>query len=125
MKKIFYENSVDDLFIKNFREDLFLRYSCYDCPVKKFNSISDITIGDYWGVEGIHKDFNDDKGTSIIITHTPKGENVLKEIAKDIEFKSTDLEFASQFNRAMYSSGVLKESRKLIFDKSKNNEFFR
>ena len=124
-EKIFYENSADDLFIKNFREDLFLRYSCYDCPVKKFNSISDITIGDYWGVEGIHKDFDDDKGTSIIITHTPKGENVLNELAKDIEFKSTDLKFASQFNRAMHTSGVLKDSRKVIFDKIKNNKFFR
>lgn len=77
------------------------------------------------GVEGIHNDFDDDKCTSIIITHTPKGEKVLNELDNDIEFKSTDLEFAYQFNRAMYNSGVLKDSRKVIFDKIKNNEFFR
>lgn len=121
--EIHYESSISDLFISNFRGDLFLRPSCYDCRVKNFTSGSDITIGDYWGVEGIHEEFDDNKGTSLIITHTEKGENFLNKIGSELKFKKTDLEYASKFNRAIENSGVLKESRKYIYEKIKNKDF--
>lgn len=36
-----------NLFLKGFLADLYLRPSCYACPVKKLKSGSDLTIGDF------------------------------------------------------------------------------
>ena len=49
-------------FVSNFS----LRPSCYDCPAKSGKSGADITIGDFWGIENIYPDFDDDKGISLI-----------------------------------------------------------
>ena len=38
-----------NLFLKGFLADLYLRPSCYACPVKKLKSGSDLTIGDFLG----------------------------------------------------------------------------
>lgn len=41
----------ENVFMQAFLRDLILRPSCYACPAKCFRSGSDLTLGDYWGVE--------------------------------------------------------------------------
>ncbi|MBR6515111.1 MAG: Coenzyme F420 hydrogenase/dehydrogenase, beta subunit C-terminal domain [Clostridia bacterium] len=65
----------------------YLRNSCYRCHFRGYNNYSDVTAGDYWGIESLTDEFNDDKGTSILLTHTEKGEKMLSDIdnAKIVE----------------------------------------
>ena len=50
-----------------------LRKSCYKCPYTKIDRNSDITIGDYWGIQNVMPDFYDKNGISLVITHTEVG----------------------------------------------------
>ena len=62
----FYENA----FMQAFLSDYILRPSCYRCPVKSGKSSSDITIGDFWGIEKMLPEFDDDKGCGLILDYT-------------------------------------------------------
>ena len=64
----FYENP----FMQAFLSDLILRPSCYMCPAKSGKSGSDITIGDFWGIEHIKPEIDDDKGVSLVMVHNEK-----------------------------------------------------
>lgn len=68
LSTIFSENTYMQAFLANFS----LRPSCYHCPVKGGKSGSDLTIGDFWGIEKIAPELDDDKGCSLIIAHTDK-----------------------------------------------------
>lgn len=62
----FYENPYMNIFLSN----LSLRPSCYACPTKLYNVQSDITIADFWGVNDIKPDIDDDKGCGLILIHS-------------------------------------------------------
>ena len=61
-----------------FFSDMCLREYCYSCPYTSTNKPSDITIGDFWGIETILPSFNDQKGCSLILIHTVKGKEWFK-----------------------------------------------
>lgn len=67
--KPFYEDPYFLLFLKNYT----LRPSCYHCPAKKGRCGSDITIGDFWGIDNIMPQIDDDKGISACLVNTDKG----------------------------------------------------
>ena len=60
-----------------FRHNI-VRPSCYNCQYKD-KHVSDITIGDCWGIDKINKEFNNDEGTSLVIPNTQKGAELLNE----------------------------------------------
>lgn len=68
-KECFRENP----FMKIFLQNISLRPSCYACPAKLGKSGSDITLGDYWGIEHYYPEMDDDKGTSLVMINTEKG----------------------------------------------------
>ena len=65
-----------------------IRESCYKCPYTKVKRYStDITIGDYWGIENVFPDFSDARGVSLVILQTAKGEALFEKIKKTIYFR--------------------------------------
>lgn len=58
-----------NIFLRGFLADLYLRPSCYACPSKSFKSGSDITIGDFWGVQHVMPEIDDDKGVSVVMVN--------------------------------------------------------
>lgn len=53
--------------------NLYLRPSCYHCPVRDLRSGSDITLADFWGIDTLMPELDDDKGISVIMVNTEKG----------------------------------------------------
>jgi coenzyme F420-reducing hydrogenase beta subunit len=72
-----------DPFSTMYLKCLTLRPSCYSCPYTKLDIPSDITIGDFWGIEKIHPDFNDGMGVSLVIARTEEGKKLLKKCEND------------------------------------------
>lgn len=68
-----------ELFVKNY----ILRKSCYDCQFKGFDRVSDITLGDCWGIWEINPDFDDNKGTSLVLGHNEKANELLNTLCID------------------------------------------
>lgn len=78
----------DNPFMKGFLADLYLRPSCYACPAKKLKSGSDITLGDFWGIESVMPEIDDDKGASSVVVNTAKGKSILNSIRAEYHIVS-------------------------------------
>lgn len=63
-----------------------LRESCYKCPYTKVDRHSDITIGDFWGIQNTIPDFYDPMGVSLVITHTENGKVLFESIKGSIDY---------------------------------------
>lgn len=79
-KYLISEGPLKNIYLKGFGAGLYMRPSCYNCPSKGFRSGSDITIGDYWGVDEVIPKFNDKKGVSLVILNTPEGIKIFTDL---------------------------------------------
>lgn len=70
----------DDEYIKLFLSEICLRPSCYDCKFRESRSGADLTIGDAWGVEQWMPHMDDNKGTSVVVVNTEKGQRLWEAI---------------------------------------------
>lgn len=52
----------EDPYMKAFVRNLALRPSCGTCAFKGYEQVADITLADYWGVEQLAPELDDDKG---------------------------------------------------------------
>ena len=104
----------NDLFMRLFVGDYILRECCGDCHFKGYDRVSDITLADFWGIWDVDPEMDDDKGTSLILIHTQKGEKLLRTISKNIKCKQVTLEQASYRNQSILKSAVHKESRNAV-----------
>jgi coenzyme F420-reducing hydrogenase beta subunit len=88
-----------DLFYRAFLKHICLRKCCYQCGYVTLNRVSDISMADFWGVDTICPEMFDDKGTSLIMIHSDKGNRVLGDIENKCTIKPVDTDIAVRFNR--------------------------
>lgn len=94
-----------DPYIVGFLKDNFLRPSCYNCQYANTNRISDITIGDFWGYKSTSKkDKNDDKGISLVIINSKKGNEYFEHCKKNLVYFSRNLDEAVKGNKCLSES---------------------
>lgn len=105
-----------DLFCKGYVSDLFLRSACYDCPSKGPHRLSDMTLGDFWGIDDIDPTFSDGKGCSLVLLNTPKGAALFHRISDDIRHRSVGLNDALRHNPS-YSRSSEKRAQRNDFMK--------
>lgn len=71
-----------------------LRPSCGICPFANLSHPSDMTVGDFWGIEKIHPEMGEDnKGCSLVLCNTQKGKELFAEAENDcmsIRVEKTD-----------------------------------
>ena len=75
-----------------------LRPSCHVCPFATTERATDITIGDFWHIEKTIPDFFDSDGTSVFLVHTEKGMELFQSIAKDLDFRESNVKDCWQRN---------------------------
>lgn len=83
-------------FMNAFLANLILRPSCYSCPAKGGRSNSDITIADFWGIDQVNPEMFDDRGTSLVLIHTERGQLALKR--NQLKFASASYDDVVRFN---------------------------
>ncbi len=103
-----------NLYMKGFLNDLYLRPSCHACPAKSFKSGSDITIGDYWGIQDVLPDLDDDKGVSLVMVNTFKGKKYCSTVST--VSRETSYEDALKYNPSIEKSVAIPPKRKLFFE---------
>lgn len=69
-----------------FYESFSQRQSCFQCPYTKLHRATDLTIGDFWGVQLSLPAFYSSAGNSLVIVQTVKGAEVFSAIADTIVF---------------------------------------
>ena len=66
------------------------RECCYHCLYSQKERVSDITIGDYWGIEKEHPSFYSTKGVSCLLVNTDKGTRLWNMISPEfVSLEST------------------------------------
>lgn len=90
-------------FMRAFLSDLILRPSCYDCNAKKGRSHSDITLADFWGIQEIAPEIDDDKGTGLLLVNTEKGNTFLSQL-KGARLYPASFDEAIKHNPSWHSS---------------------
>ena len=65
--------SSTDPYIKAFMSGSSYRECCYNCQYANRKRISDITLGDFWGVQKYYPEIYDKNGVSAVIVNTAKG----------------------------------------------------
>ena len=84
---------------KTFYQDIYLRPSCSNCCYTNLNRPSDITIADFWGIEKVAPEYNqDDKGCNLLIVNTSKGQNWLGDVVSKLDVKEVRIEDSLQYN---------------------------
>lgn len=106
-------------FLKNFS----LRPSCYECHAK-FYKKADMTIADFWGIEDIAPELNDNKGTSLVITRTEKGQEFFDSIKSELIWKEVSYEDGVRCNPSEYKS-ITRPQERDNFYKYVNKMSFR
>ena len=81
-----------DPFYMTFLDNSTLRECCYNCRYANARRVSDITIGDFWGVERAHSDFYDKKGVSVVIVNTKKGDLLFSQLKNNFHIIETTIE---------------------------------
>ena len=109
------ELSSKNAFMRGFLADLYTRPSCHACPAKQLRSGSDITLGDFWGIESLMPEIDDDKGVSAIIVNSDKGKQVLHNI--NVELHEVQYDELTKRNPALVKSFPKTPKRTEFFKK--------
>lgn len=96
VEKIIYENGkieYRDGYTQLFYTNLPLRRSCGECPFSTIKRCGDFTVGDFWGVQDVLPEFDDNKGVSLLFFNndrTLERFDSFKEMLKYQEISVTD-----------------------------------
>ena len=115
--KVYYGIHMEDDFRRGYHTNVFCRPSCYSCQYKGFPRMADITIADYWGIEKIDKNLDNNIGTSMILLNSKKGEAYFEQAKDRLEWRGTSFESILPGNIALRKSiEPAKIDRKRFFE---------
>ena len=118
-----YLNQHQDSYMQMFLRNYCLRPSCYDCVAKKLESMADLTIADFWGIQNVAPEMDDDKGTSLVLVQTHKGEKFLDSLKNQFVSKKVDFETGIKSNVSYWKSCEKPVQRKTFFVDMENMSF--
>lgn len=105
---------------KMFLNSLSMNESCVYCKYMTVDRVSDITIGDFWGIEKVRPDLNDKKGTSCVLINTKLG----KQIFDKLDWSKRELmtvQNAVDGNRALFIPFIPHTNRVFFAEKINEN----
>lgn len=102
-------------YMRMFLENICLRPSCHACRFKSLNRCADITLGDCWRINKSMPGFDENKGTSIILVHSSKGQELVNRIQEQIIYN------IGEIDTLLPESS---DSRKVVVANPRREEFF-
>lgn len=123
--KVYCKDRWHDLFFIGYLQaGNFTRPSCYKCYFKGFPQKADITLADFWGIERIDKTMDQDRGTSLVMVNSDKGQRLFDTIKDKICWKQFTFADAKSGNPALTSSlKAAKPNREQFFEALDNESF--
>ncbi|NLM03436.1 MAG: 4Fe-4S binding protein [Clostridiales bacterium] len=112
-----------DPFLYGFLKNLYLNKICYDCPFSKIPRVSDITLGDFWGV---NQELDDNKGTSLVIVNSNKGQEIIDNLIlnRKISVNPSDIISGSKQNPRVIDGNMnIPKGREKLFKEIENLTF--
>ena len=111
-----------DPYFSLFVSNLSLRPSCYECLAKKLKQ-SDLTVADFWGIDNVAPEMNDNKGISLVIVRSEKGKELFAGISERLTVKSVSYEDGVRENKAEYQAYPKPPRRDSFFNDMRKMSF--
>lgn len=105
----------NDPYMKIFLKNLSLRMSCFNCKFKKIKRKSDITVADFWGINNVKPEMNDETGISALLVNSKKGLEIFENIKEDMIFEEANIEDIIKYNSCISKSTNYNEKREEFF----------
>lgn len=107
------------------------RENCYECRYAKGERVSDITIGDYWGIQNEHaellktnsKEYNLEKGISCMLVNTNKGEHYIEKYKCSLNLYLSRFDKVANKNSQLRTPSKRSEDRLLVLNLYKTNGY--
>lgn len=102
-----WETPYKDLYLKGFFEGMICRPSCSKCPFAYPMRVSDITIGDFWGLQNaelLSKESKD--GISLLLPMTDKGLNLIHAVENHLYISERSVDEAVNGNTQLRHSSI-------------------
>ena len=77
-------------FLGIFLKNICLRPVCADCHHKGYNRCSDLTLGDFWGIERVLPDYDIKNGVSLVMVNNSKGLSLLHSFGDEMDITEAD-----------------------------------
>ncbi len=119
-----YQSQSQNLFMRGFLQNLYLRPSCYACPVKNQCESSDLTLGDLWGIRHILPEWKDDRGVSLVLIRSEKGKRLMETVSAKIIQSAVDITVVQKYNSALLHSVQPPPIRHLFFQNRESGMMF-
>jgi len=79
------EGKEQNIYMRGFLENIYCRPICSECKARSFATGSDLSIGDFWGLPKFYADKDDNKGKSLVLILSDKGNKFYQEIKIGLE----------------------------------------
>ena len=112
----------DGFFLKCFTDGLLERDRCLNCKYKGSNIISDLLLGDAWGMDKIYPELIDEYGASVIMVCTPKGNDLFNNLKECIEYKEICVDKITDNNQRIMTPAPENPLRKKFMRESRRRE---
>ena len=114
---LFTENAGENKYLIAFGRNLTLRPSCFSCPSKAGRSRADISLADYWGIEKIQPQIDDNKGVSFVCVYTDKGDSFIKKL--NLLLMDADYKLSVAYNPCIYRNTIEPADRQSFWENYK------
>lgn len=122
-KKTYIKNVNEDLYMRIYLNNFSLRTSCYNCEFKAPEKYSDITLGDFWGIEKIYPELCDNKGISAVLINSERGMKLFDEIKNMTKYKKVEASCIAEYNPSLTSYVKMPDNREAFFRDIYENGF--
>lgn len=113
--KEYHKDRTQDLWIKGYIQgNLYMRRNCQECLYKEIPRISDLTMGDFWGI----KDQSENDmfcGISVLLVNSKKGMELFEKIQSEISYEERTLEEATNGNPCILNNAKAGKNREKFF----------
>ncbi len=100
--KSYVRSKFDDPYLISFLKEISMRENCYSCEYTSTYRTGDITLADFWGYHSYDfKMRNTEKGISLVMINTEKGQIAFENIKSEIVFQERTIKEAIGGNRSL------------------------
>jgi len=114
----------DDPFLYAYYTRLNYRPACASCKYANILRVSDITLGDAWGIEKLYSELDALKGVSLILFNSEKGKGLIDKVKDKVELFSVDLKWAELSNEQLHKPTDFHKKRDKFFKYIKHGKTF-
>lgn len=110
-KQIYKKPASQDYYFRAFLNGLSNRENCYECPYARKERVSDLTIGDFWGLDKSTLQHEYNGKVSVILVNTEKADRFLKQCEDKFYLEERAVEEAVRGNTQLRETAARYQDR--------------